>query len=57
VGFAGLSLLCLNHPEESRFDQAPDKDGLIHQHKDIERIAVFSDRVRDRSKIERKNSA
>src|SRR5262249_36597773 len=49
-----LALLSLNYTDDSAFQQTARKGGLIHENKNIGRIAVFSLRRRDKTEIVRK---
>src|SRR5215471_17119999 len=57
LGFTSLGLLRFDHSEQPRLDEATDEYRFVHQHEDIEGIAILSDRAGDRSEIEWKDSA
>src|SRR4051812_31114063 len=51
-----LALLGLDHPDKPDGDHTPDRDGLIHEHQYIQRVAVLAQRGRDEAEIVRKRA-
>jgi hypothetical protein len=52
--FAILNLIGFNHPNDPDIHQAANVRRLIHEHHDIQRVAVFGQRARDKTEIKGK---